>query len=55
VAIDDLAVRLGDRCTLRAYPERHHLLLHEADAAAVLADCLRWLQPAVATAQPLSA
>jgi acylglycerol lipase len=55
VAIDDLAVRLGDRCTLRAYPERHHLLLHEADAAGVFADCLRWLQPAGATAQPLSA
>ena len=55
VAIDDLAVRLGDRCTLRAYPERHHLLLHEADAADVFADCLSWLQHAGATAQPLSA
>jgi alpha-beta hydrolase superfamily lysophospholipase len=44
VAIDDLALGLGDRCTLRLYPERHHLLLHEADADEVFADCLRWLQ-----------
>ena len=54
VAIADLATRLGDRCTLRAYPERHHLLLHEADAEEVFADCLSWLQPPGATARPLS-
>jgi alpha-beta hydrolase superfamily lysophospholipase len=44
VAIDDLAVRLGECCTLRLYPERHHLVLHETDADAVFADCLTWLQ-----------
>jgi len=58
VAIDDLAIRLGDRCALRAYPERHHLLLHETDADEVFADCLNWLRPdagAGATARPLSA
>jgi acylglycerol lipase len=44
VAIDDLALRLGDRCTLRTYPERHHLLLHEADADEIFGDCLRWLR-----------
>lgn len=43
IAIDDLAVRLGDRCALRTYPQRHHLLLHEADVDALLADCLDWL------------
>jgi alpha-beta hydrolase superfamily lysophospholipase len=42
--IDRLAQRLGDCCTLRAYPERHHLLLHEKDADAVLEDCLEWLR-----------
>ena len=58
VAIDDLALGLGDRCTLRLYPERHHLLLHESDAEEVFADCLRWLQqdaPARATQEPRSA
>jgi hypothetical protein len=35
---------------LRIYPERHHLLLHEADAEAVFADCLAWLQSAAAVA-----
>jgi acylglycerol lipase len=44
VAVDDLAARLGERCTLRLYPERYHLLLHEADADLVFADCLAWLQ-----------
>lgn len=42
-AIDDLVLRLGDRVTLRVYPERHHLLLHETRADEVLADCLAWL------------
>lgn len=58
VAIDDLALGLGDRGTLRLYPERHHLLLHEADSEEVFADCLSWLQqevPAPATQQPMSA
>jgi acylglycerol lipase len=45
-AIDDLAERLGERDVLRLYPERHHLLLHEADAERVFADCLTWLLPA---------
>jgi acylglycerol lipase len=42
VAIDDLAGRL-DGVTVKLYPERHHLLLHEAGADAVFADCLAWL------------
>ena len=42
VAIDDLALRL-DSVTTRLYPERHHLLLHEKGADAVLEDCLAWL------------
>ena len=42
VAIDDLALRL-DNVTTRLYPERHHLLLHEKGADAVLEDCLAWL------------
>jgi alpha-beta hydrolase superfamily lysophospholipase len=46
--IDDLARRLGDRCTLRTYPERHHLLLHERGADEVFADCLRWLSKTTA-------
>jgi alpha-beta hydrolase superfamily lysophospholipase len=44
VAIDHLAARLGDQGTLRLYPERHHLLLHETDAQAVFTDCLAWLR-----------
>lgn len=43
IAIDDLAGRLAERCALRTYPQRHHLLLHEADVAELLADCLAWL------------
>jgi len=35
-----LAEMLGDSCTLRLYPERHHLLFHEASAAEVFNDCL---------------
>jgi alpha-beta hydrolase superfamily lysophospholipase len=35
---------LGDAVTLRLYPERHHLLLHEVDAERVLADCLDWIK-----------
>jgi acylglycerol lipase len=42
VAIDDLAGRL-DGVTVKLYPERHHLLLHETGADAVFADCLAWL------------
>jgi acylglycerol lipase len=42
VAIDDLASGL-DNLTTRFYPERHHLLLHEKDVAALLDDCLAWL------------
>ena len=38
--IDELALRLGHCCTLRTYPERHHLLLHERDADEVFGDCL---------------
>jgi alpha-beta hydrolase superfamily lysophospholipase len=48
--IDELALRLGDRCTLRTYPERHHLLLHERGAEEVFADCLRWLRAAASGA-----
>jgi alpha-beta hydrolase superfamily lysophospholipase len=47
VAIDDLALR-HDNLTTRLYPGRHHLLLHEKGAEAVLEDCLAWL----ARAQP---
>lgn len=57
-AIDDLALGLGDRCTLRLYPDRHHLLLHEGGADEVFADCLAWLRPdpgARMTDQSLSA
>jgi acylglycerol lipase len=50
-AIDDLALGLGDRCTLCLYPERHHLLLHEAGADEVFADCLRWLRQELAGAR----
>jgi alpha-beta hydrolase superfamily lysophospholipase len=46
--IDELARRLGDRCTLRIYPQRHHLLLHERDADEVFDECLRWLNAASA-------
>jgi acylglycerol lipase len=42
VAIDDLALR-HENVTTKLYPEHHHLLLHEKDAAAVLDDCLAWL------------
>jgi alpha-beta hydrolase superfamily lysophospholipase len=42
VAIDDLAGRL-DGVTVKLYPERHHLLLHETTADEVFADCLAWL------------
>lgn len=42
VAIDDLASRLEGATTIR-YAERHHLLLHETDAAVVFEDCLAWL------------
>jgi acylglycerol lipase len=42
VAIDNLAPR-HDNLTVKLYPERHHLLLHEKGADAVLEDCLVWL------------
>jgi alpha-beta hydrolase superfamily lysophospholipase len=42
--IDNLALRLGHCCTLRTYPERHHLLLHERDADEVFGACLQWLR-----------
>jgi acylglycerol lipase len=42
--IDQLALRLGDCCTLRTYPARHHLLLHEKDADEVFGECLKWLR-----------
>jgi acylglycerol lipase len=45
-AIDELVERLGDRGTLRLYPERHHLLLHETGADELFAECLAWLPPA---------
>jgi acylglycerol lipase len=43
-AIHALAEVLGDAVTLRLYPERHHLLLHEVDVERVLADCLSWIK-----------
>lgn len=43
-AVDDLARGLEDQDDIRYYPDRHHLLLHEADADVVFADCLNWLQ-----------
>jgi len=43
-AIDELIERLGERGTLRTYPEGHHLLLHEASAERLFADCLTWLR-----------
>ncbi len=42
-AVDDLARSLDDRDDIRYYPDRHHLLFHEADADVVFADCLKWL------------
>ena len=45
-AIDELVERLGDQGTLRLYPERHHLLLHETGAEELFAECLAWLPPA---------
>lgn len=44
-AVDDLARTLDDeQDDIRYYPDRHHLLLHEADADVVFADCLKWLR-----------
>ncbi len=42
-AIDELMERLGARGSLRLYPDRHHLLLHEATREALFADCLAWI------------
>lgn len=43
-AIDDLARTLDqEQDDIRYYPDRHHLLLHEADAESIFADCLQWL------------
>lgn len=43
-AVDDLARSLDDQDDVRYYPDRHHLLLHEADSDAIFADCLKWLR-----------
>ena len=44
-AIDDLAGMLDHELDdFRYYPDRHHLILHEADAEAVFSDCLKWLR-----------
>ena len=51
-AIDELMERLGARGTLRLYPDRHHLLLHETTREAVFADCLSWLTSAGRAARP---
>jgi acylglycerol lipase len=48
-AINVLIERLGDRGTLRLYPERHHLLLHETGAEELFAECLAWLPSAART------
>ena len=42
-AIDDLARTLDERDEVRYYPDRHHLLLHEAYVEPLLEDCLNWL------------
>lgn len=42
-AVDDLARTLDERDEIRYYPDRHHLLLHEADIEPLLQDCLNWL------------
>lgn len=43
-AVDDLARALdGEHDDIRYYPDRHHLLLHEADAGGVFEDSLNWL------------
>jgi len=42
-AVDDLARALDERDEIRYYPDRHHLLLHEADVEPLLKDCLKWL------------
>ncbi|MGI9450413.1 MAG: alpha/beta hydrolase [Geminicoccaceae bacterium] len=43
-AVDDLARALNDQDDFRYYPDRHHLLFHEADSDVVFADCLKWLR-----------
>lgn len=43
-AVDDLGRALDERDDIRYYSDRHHLLLHEADADVVFADCLNWLR-----------
>lgn len=43
-AVDDLARSLDDRDTIRYYPDRHHLLLHEADAETLFEDCMKWIE-----------
>lgn len=44
-AVDNLAAALDadGRDKVLYYPDRHHLLLHETDAAGVFEDCLAWL------------
>ena len=51
-AIDELAERLGERVTLRLYPERHHLLLHEQGAEQLFAVCRNWPSARRAPAGP---
>jgi len=43
-AVDDLARTLDERDEIRYYPERHHLLLHEAYIDPLFEDCLNWLE-----------
>jgi hypothetical protein len=45
-AVDDLAHALDERDEIRYYPDRHHLLLHEADVEPLFEDCLTWLRSA---------
>jgi acylglycerol lipase len=42
-AIDELMERVGARGSLRRYPDRYHLLLHEATREELFADCLSWI------------
>lgn len=51
-AVDVLMARLGPSGTLRTYPERHHLLLHEQGLDEVVRDILGWLMPVLAAVPP---
>jgi acylglycerol lipase len=50
--LDLLLARLGPSATLKTYPERHHLLLHERGIEEVVDDVIRWLRPILAAATP---